>query len=436
MAIFPNSLSRFVPYFLLGIIILNFSVLKVWADFEHREWPFHKDIELPHSFEGTSYIKVPLDENVFERSLPDFSDVRIVELSNQKELPYKLQIERGETVKKFNEVTLQDYHEIRGQHTEFVADLGEGAILHNELEIQTYSTNFQYDVLIEASNDKREWILLSQDSVFDLTIVDKDFKAQDTILKYPANTYRFIKVKVISGAGPLLKVTGLKSHYFQELLPRKRALMPLVDSRIENKENKASELVLDLGFSGFPAHEIIFRVKEENFYRKVKIEGSDDKRDWVIINNSGSMYSYHNGELQRKSLSVLFSKANNRYLRITVMNEDDSPLSYGEITLLSFEHQVIFEANSKSEYSIYYGNKSARKPIYDLERTFEFMAGEDLPEANLGEERGNLDYAPTIPVTERFPWLLPTCVGIAALVIALMVAKTYRKINKSLEPRE
>jgi len=434
--IFPNSFSRIVSYSLFGIIILNLSVLTLWADFEHREWPFHKNIELPSSFDGTSYIKVSLDENVFERSLPDFSDIRIVDMTNRKELPYKLQIEQGERVKKSYEVTRQDYQEILGQYTEFVADLGKDGILHNELEIQTYSTNFQYDVLTEASNDKKEWMVLSQDSIFDLTIVDKKFKAQNTTVKFPANTYRYIKAKVITGDAPLFKVTGLQSHYFQESLPRKRPLMPLVDRRIEDKENKTSELVLDLGFSGFPVNEIIFRIQEDNFYRKVKIESSDDKNNWIIVNDSGSIYSYRNGELRRKTLSILFPEIKSRYLRITIFNEDDSPLSYSEITLLAFEHQVIFEANSKSDYSIYYGNKVARKPIYDLERTFEFMNEEDIPEANLGEEMGNIDYAPTIPVTERFPWLLPVSVGISALLIALLVVKTYRKVNKSLGPRE
>ena len=63
------------------------------------------------------------------------------------------------------------------------------------------------------------------------------------------------------------------------------------------------------------------------------------------------------------------------------------------------------------------------------------MDEEDIPEANLGEEMGNIDFAPTIPVTERFPWLLPVSVGIAALLIALLVVKTYRKVNKPLRPR-
>ena len=59
------------------------------------------------------------------------------------------------------------------------------------------------------------------------------------------------------------------------------------------------------------------------------------------------------------------------------------------------------------------------------------MSVQTLPQANLGEQVDNLDYQPTIPVTERFQWFLPMFVGVAALIVALLVVKTYRKINKS-----
>ena len=113
------------------------------------------------------------------------------------------------------------------------------------------------------------------------------------------------------------------------------------------------------------------------------------------------------------------------------MNEDDLPLIYGDMTLFAFERQVVFEADAKVKYSIFYGNKSAIRPVYDLERTFGSMSVETLPQGNLGEQVDNLDYQPNIPVTERFQWFLPMCVGVAALIVALLVVKTYRKINKS-----
>jgi hypothetical protein len=277
-------------------------------------------------------------------------------------------------------------------------------------------------------------VLLGQDSIFDVTILEKDFKAQNTIVRYPANTYRYIKIKVISGDAPTFKVVGLQSQYFEEFLPRKRVLLPLVISQLDDKENKLSEFVLDLEFSGFPANEILFRVQEDNFYREVEIEGSDDKTNWVSINDSGLIYSYGIGDLQRKKSAVFFPETRKRYLRITVLNEDDSPLTYGDMTLLSFEHQVIFEANAKSKYSMFYGNKVSRRPVYDIERTFGLMNEKTFPEASLGEQVANLDYQPTIPVTERFPWLLPMCIGVAALMVALLVAKTYRRVNKTFNP--
>ena len=42
-----NVIIRIIPFFLLGIIVLNFSMLTAWADFKHSEWPFSKNVLLP-----------------------------------------------------------------------------------------------------------------------------------------------------------------------------------------------------------------------------------------------------------------------------------------------------------------------------------------------------------------------------------------------------
>ena len=47
-----NVIIRIIPFFLLGIIVLNFSMLTAWADFKHSEWPFSKNVSLPKAFDG------------------------------------------------------------------------------------------------------------------------------------------------------------------------------------------------------------------------------------------------------------------------------------------------------------------------------------------------------------------------------------------------
>ena len=51
-----NVIIRIIPFFLLGIIVLNFSMLTAWADFKHSEWPFSKNVSLPKAFDGMSYV--------------------------------------------------------------------------------------------------------------------------------------------------------------------------------------------------------------------------------------------------------------------------------------------------------------------------------------------------------------------------------------------
>ena len=44
--------------------------------------------------------------------------------------------------------------------------------------------------------------------------------------------------------------------------------------------------------------------------------------------------------------------------------------------------------------------------------------------------------APPVPFTERYPWLLPTIVAIAALVIGVFLATLVRQLGSNLRPPE
>ena len=92
----------------------------------------------------------------------------------------------------------------------------------------------------------------------------------------------------------------------------------------------------------------------------------------------------------------------------------------------------------RTEQDLYYGNEEARAPSYELERVFPYLVTENLPEAQLGVHSSNPLFMepapPTVPFTERYPWLLPTVVAMAALLIGLFLASLLRQIRKVLPP--
>ena len=100
--------------------------------------------------------------------------------------------------------------------------------------------------------------------------------------------------------------------------------------------------------------------------------------------------------------------------------------------------KLVFSADRAGSYRLYYGNPEAGPPSYDLERIFPYLVTEGLPAAGLGPHTQNPaflvpDPSPK-PFTERFPWLLPVIVAIAALIIGAFLASLIRQLKGSLPP--
>ena len=81
------------------------------------------------------------------------------------------------------------------------------------------------------------------------------------------------------------------------------------------------------------------------------------------------------------------------------------------------------------------------RPSYDLERVFPYLVTEGLPIATLGPHTQNPAFAvpplpppPPKPFTERYPWLLPAMVAIAALLIGVFLASIVRQLKGTLPP--
>ena len=67
------------------------------------------------------------------------------------------------------------------------------------------------------------------------------------------------------------------------------------------------------------------------------------------------------------------------------------------------------------------------------ERIFPYLLTENLPQVDLGKHTTSPAFAePPEPFTERYPWLLPTVVSLAALVIAVFLTSLLRQVCRIL----
>ncbi|MBI4236738.1 MAG: DUF3999 family protein, partial [Chloroflexi bacterium] len=352
------------------------------------------------------------------------------------EVPYKLLVERGEERRGSINVTLRDLGHVPGQYTSFVVDLGREGVLHNELEVLTPSQNFQRRVVVEGSGDGQLWAVVQEKGqIYDFTIVERGFTSRYLRVRYPSSTARYLRVRIINGAEPPLDVTGAVAYFSQELPPRETEAVATIAGRQEESEKRRTMLLLELGSPGFPSSRLSIATSQENFYRQVSLEGSDDAQAWVSIQGSEVLYSYNTPKFVGSKLSVQYPESTYSYLRLTILNEDNPPLPVSEARAYGFLRRVIFSASPGGTYRLSYGNATARQPSYELERIFPYLVTENLPAAQLGPHTANpLFTIPQKPLTERYPWLLPTAVALAGVLIGLFLANLLREVRRLLPP--
>lgn len=423
----------------LAAALATVVVFPLSADFSGQEWRFFKPVVLPAGHDQEFLVEVVPDREVFAHTEPGLFDLRIIETDSQREVPYKLLVERGEQRRASVAVATRDLGHIPGQFTSFVVDLQREGVLHNELEVLTPSHNFQRRVVVEASQDSKVWAVVQEKGqIFDFTIVERNFTTRDTRVRYPSSTARYLRVRITNNGQPPVETKGAVAYFAEELPPRETELPATIAGREDDTKERRTLLVLDTGSAGVPTNRIAVTTSQGNFYRQVSLEGSNDGQTWIPVQSFEALYAYNTPKFVGSKLSLSYAEVGFRYFRLTILNEDNPPLPVAGAHAYGFLRKLIFSASPGNNYLLYYGHPQGRAPSYELERIFPYLVTENLPEAQLGPHTINPLFAepsePSKPFTERYPWLLPTVVAAAALLIGLFLANLLRQIRKLLPP--
>ena len=422
-----------LPAGLVSLLVLSSAA----ADFSLNDWEFVKSISLPDGLAEGDLVEVVPDPEVFNRAAFGLADLRIVQ-GDEQEVPYQVVVERGSRDRRSFPVSIRDLGFLPGQYSSFVADLGQGGLIHNEIEVFTSSQNFQRDVTVEGSNDATTWTVLQEDTkIFDFTLEERDFTTRDTRVRYPESTARFLRVRITNDGEEPLNITGASVFSVAETLAADVSYPAIISERIEDSTRRRSLIVVDLGSTGLPTNKLTIRSDQVNFYREVALEGSGDKPQWSPIERSGILYSYYTPKFVGDKLALSYPETTFRYLRLTIYNEDNSLLLIDGVELFGVPRKLIFRAQPGAAYKLYYGNPGAHAPSYELERILPFLETENLPVGGLGPQADNLAFQvekEKLPFSERYEWLITVAVVVVALVVALLLFGVVRKAKKVLPP--
>jgi len=428
-----NSLSR-TKIFVIVLVLLLLSSASVAADFSQRDWRYVKDIILPSGLQPNGLVELAPDYEVFASAAQGLADLRIIADENE-ETPYKLEISKAERERTSFPASLRDKGYIPGSYNIFTADLGQAGILHNEIEFRTSSSNFRRNAIVETSNDETTWMKIAEQTVYDFTVKERSFTTRDTRIRYPESTARYLRVKIIDdGEGPL-EITGATVFFVKETSAREVPWPSSILYTSRDAGQRTTNVEVDLGTPGLPSYRLAISVSDINFYREVTLEASTNREQWSTIVQRADIYAFDTPKFVCKSLVITYPETPSRYIRLVIYDEDSPPLTVQRVNVWGLQRRLVFAADPQQSYKLYYGSAEAQRPSYDIERIFPYLVTEKLPEAELGPQTVNPSFVEEKPpVSERFPWLFPTVVAVAVVIVALLLLSILRQARKVLPP--
>lgn len=415
----------------ISILVLSQTA---FADFNIKDWEFERNIQTRWS----GLFEVNFDEHIFENSASGLRDLRIIS-GNSVETPYKLAVEKSTIERSRISGRVFDNSVTQDGNNEFVIDLGSAGLFHNQIDILSNSTNFRREVRVEASNDQSDWSVIQKSAIiYDVTDIQAALKARNTTVKYPESTKRYLRVTLLNKGDIALNISGALAYYEKTVAAQNTNYTATIAERLNDAEKRAALLIIDLGSAGLPNNSMRLSVSDSNFQRDVALEGSNDKDKWYIVTTRDIIFSFQTPKFTGSKLDIVYPENNYRYLRLTVFNQDNTPLNVAGASVSGVLRKLVFEAQQGETYKLYYGNPEVRYPQYDIEKYFKYLETEDLPTAQLGAHTRNPLYErktpPKPPISERSPWLLPLVLSISVVILGAFLFKLFLSVKKKLPP--
>lgn len=389
---------------------------------------------------SSPYVVLELPSEIFSYLKPDLADLRVGR--GEREVPYVLTVERESDTSTRLTARMFNLSSVFGETTSFVLDLGSSGMFHNAVTIETSSENFRRIVEIQGSNDQTSWRTLNpRGQIFDYTVRDiKPVAVRDTRVSYPEATFRYLLVRIFDQGEPPLKITGASVSRRVATAAREVSYTPTIEVR-ENDEERATDVIADLGSRGIPHRRARLATLKVNFSRAVTISDSDDQKEWRLLTH-GYVFDIRTDRFSGSNLEFSYPESNRRYLKVSILNRDDAPIAVGGLTIYGVVRSILFpytDTANQGSYNLYLyaGNPEATRPQYDIERISQYVDTATLDRVSAGPIESNPAYVapvpPTPPLTERSPYLLPVALGVLVAVLAFLLLRLVTRV-KALPP--
>lgn len=144
----------------------------------------------------------------------------------------------------------------------------------------------------------------------------------------------------------ILDEKGEETPYYIQR-PLKQAGTTLQTGRIFNKGSREGEyttFTVAMGTLHEPVNRLELIVEGENFFRRIRVEGSMDQQEWVLIQSSHHIFDSRDVTIARNTV-ITFDDITFPYLRVTIQDEGQTPL---HVTGALFGYEMVGQAEEVS----------------------------------------------------------------------------------------
>jgi hypothetical protein len=381
------------------------------------------------------FYSIPLSPEITSRTKNNLQDFRIYNIAEEDtvEIPFMLEhlgdqeVEEPVELEIINDVT-------RLKCCSFVTLKMKNVKTINKISLEVLENNFDKILIIEGSNDNKEWFTIAQH----LRIVafeNSNTSFRSTSVRFHNSEYSYYRIKFDDDSSPKITVTNAYAFENNTVKGKYDELIIKSKKQTENKKDKTSDIIIDLQNNYLLSYITLKSSEKSDFYRNVNIYRSagiyhtpkGDEEAWDMV-SSGVIIS------GQENLLPMYGKQSSK-IRIEILNYDNQPITLNDIKCYSETTSLTSKLPASENLYLVYGKENASAPIYDL-----IHFRDKIPSALTAVKTGNeeLKTSPVMnaagePLIKSKLWLW-LIMGIVILLIGYFALSMLKKENSGKTP--
>lgn len=403
----------------LAVATLSADLPEKW-----RSWRYSRGLTADAASSNVLPARFTLPWEIFTHCSPGCRDLRIVDESGG-EVPFLLiSQDSGARTEQTRNLQIVENSFVAGEYTQVIGNLEQQSVpTYDQVTVQTSRSDFLVWAELALSDDAKTWRVVVPRAPI------ARFRARSIegsqAIPFRGLSSRYVRVKI---SDPVAKfpIDGLTiSREIASTVTRSE--IPASFSQPNSTIQGESVFQAALTSPNQPTSEVRLQTDSQEFYRGVRISGSNDGQEWSYL-GSGAVYRYKLGDRLRESVAVEYPETPGyRWLRVEVVNGDDQPLENVRLACAARSRTVALKYTPDKKYRLLYGNDQAGRAQYDLVNYFNTEPDQiSFLNLSLQPEQVTANYRDPRPFTERHPEVLWVALAAAIVLIGLTAIRTLR----------